>query len=331
VPGPRFGVVSIVGSDGPERSAKWTKTGDQSLEHMVRPYLLRGWINFLVPLFEKRRTCQAARPGFGNPPIDRYPPGAARAPRADGRPRTETGAHSADRLWSRTAEPRPTRPHPEGRSRWPPSSPRRADTRLQRDPRPLHPLTKLGRPLVTRNFHDRSADRVGGTTPASWTANWRQPTRSAGSRRVPAPSAGSREAWPHDSVVTVATCGSAAEAGADRGPCSAENRTSGRGPPRGPRRPGVDAAASGSSSPRPRPTAPGLGRAGVAACATCGPIGLPVVSELMSVRDLDILPGWRHAADRRPQHAELHAAERGRQAGRPILLKRGLAATVPSG
>ena len=86
----------------------------------------------------------------------------------------------------------------------------------------------------------------------------------------------------------------------------------------------------GAYQPRTSPyAAPGLGLA-----------GLEILAEVRHDRPADRHGGGRrpgrrrrrrarrHASGRQPEHAELRTAARGRQTGKPVLLKRGLSATL---
>ena len=56
---------------------------------------------------------------------------------------------------------------------------------------------------------------------------------------------------------------------------------------------------------------------------------MPVVTEVIDPASVDLVCDLRgHAAGRHPQHAELPAAAGGRPAGKPVLLKRGMSATI---
>ena len=57
--------------------------------------------------------------------------------------------------------------------------------------------------------------------------------------------------------------------------------------------------------------------------------GLGIVTEVVNPRDVETVAALcRHVPDRRPQHAKLHPLDRGGKAGLPVLLKRGLSATI---
>ena len=58
--------------------------------------------------------------------------------------------------------------------------------------------------------------------------------------------------------------------------------------------------------------------------------GLPIVTEVMDTRDVELVAALRRrAADRRAQHAELLAARGGgRRSRKPVMLKRGMSATI---
>ena len=56
--------------------------------------------------------------------------------------------------------------------------------------------------------------------------------------------------------------------------------------------------------------------------------GLPIVTEVMDPRDVDLGPPRRRPSDRRAQHAKLLAARSRRWRRQPLLLKGGLSATI---
>ncbi|WP_051450254.1 3-deoxy-7-phosphoheptulonate synthase [Actinospica robiniae] len=142
----------------------------------------------------------------------------------------------------------------------------------------------------------------------------------------------SRAAWPQDSVVRIGD----AEFGGSRpvliaGPCSAENPDVLLETAAAVKAAGASMLRVGIFKPRTSPYSfQGLGRAGISALsAVRAEHGLPVVSELISVRDLDVLPGVADLIQigaRNMQNYPLLAEVA--RAGRPLLLKRGFAATV---
>ncbi len=115
------------------------------------------------------------------------------------------------------------------------------------------------------------------------------------------------------------------------GPCTVESREQAIETARAVRDAGATMFRGGAYKPRTSPYAfKGLGRAGLAILAECkADTGLPIVTELLDVRDLELV---LEVADviqigaRNMQNYPL-LTEVGR-AGRPVLLKRGLSATV---
>ena len=56
---------------------------------------------------------------------------------------------------------------------------------------------------------------------------------------------------------------------------------------------------------------------------------LKLVTEVMDVSQIELIERLRrHAPGRRAEHAELHAARGARATRKPVLLKRGIAATI---
>jgi len=194
-------------------------------------------------------------------------------------------------------------------------------------------LAALGGHASTRSFHGRVLLVVTCTEPALVHAELAASAQITQilDTAVPHPLA-SRAASARDSVVRVGD----AEFGGGRpvliaGPCSAENPEVLAETAAAVKAAGATMLRVGIFKPRTSPYAfQGLGRAGVSALsAVRAEYGLPVVSELLSVRDLDVLPGIADMIQigaRNMQNYPLLAEVA--RAGRPLLLKRGLAATV---
>jgi 3-deoxy-7-phosphoheptulonate synthase len=194
-------------------------------------------------------------------------------------------------------------------------------------------VTALGGRSVTRSFHGRILLVVTCERTAPVLAELTAAAQIAQVLDTAAPHPlASRAASPLDSVVRVGD----AEFGGGRpvliaGPCSAENPEVLAETAAAVKAAGATMLRVGIFKPRTSPYAfQGLGRAGVSALsAVRTEYGLPVVSELLSVRDLDVLPAVADVIQigaRNMQNYPLLAEVA--RAGRPILLKRGLAATV---
>ena len=98
------------------------------------------------------------------------------------------------------------------------------------------------------------------------------------------------------------------------GPCTVESREVLLDTARTVRDAGAQFLRGGAYKPRTSPYSfQGLGEAGLRLLAEAkAETGLPIVTELMDVRDLERgARGGRRGAARRAQHAELHAAHRG--------------------
>jgi 3-deoxy-7-phosphoheptulonate synthase len=194
-------------------------------------------------------------------------------------------------------------------------------------------LSALGGHAVTRSFRGRVLLVVTGADPGLLDAELSASDQIAQILDTGAPHPlASRSAWPGDSVVRVGE----AEFGGGRpvliaGPCSAENPEVLAETAAAVKAAGASMLRVGIFKPRTSPYAfQGLGRAGVSALAAVrAEHGLPVVSELLSVRDLDVLPAVADVIQigaRNMQNYPLLAEVA--RAGRPVLLKRGLAATT---
>ena len=99
------------------------------------------------------------------------------------------------------------------------------------------------------------------------------------------------------------------------GPCTVESREQMLDTARAVGDAGAQLLRGGAYKPRTSPYSfQGLGGDGLRLLAEAkDETGLPIVTELMDVRDLDaVRRGGRRDPDRRAQHAELHAADRGR-------------------
>ena len=143
----------------------------------------------------------------------------------------------------------------------------------------------------------------------------------------------SRTFKPDDTIVTVGDV----RIGGDEvivmaGPCSAENEKQVRTTAAAVRRAGAKIFRGGAFKPRSSPYSfQGLGEEGLRLLQDAAKAeGMALVSEVMDVSqiplDREVL---RHLPGRRAQHAELHAAPRaGAHTRKPVLLKRGISATI---
>ena len=158
------------------------------------------------------------------------------------------------------------------------------------------------------------------------------PRRGAGAADPQAVQARRRaSSSPDPTVIEVRGRGSAA-ATSGSSPARARSRPASRRS-----RPRARVAAAGATMLRggafkPRTLAvrvPGARREGLEILAEAREeTGLPIVTELMDPRHVERSRRRRRDPDRRPQHAELLAARRGRRVDKPVLLKRGLSATI---
>ena len=115
------------------------------------------------------------------------------------------------------------------------------------------------------------------------------------------------------------------------GPCSVESERQILDAARAVREAGATVLRAGAFKPRSSPYSfQGLGRAGLKLLARAREeTGLLIVTEAMDAEGLDqVRRGRRHRPDRRPQHAELLAAQARRPLRQAVLLKRGLSATI---
>lgn len=143
----------------------------------------------------------------------------------------------------------------------------------------------------------------------------------------------SREVKPEDTVVDV---GYGVQVGGGRtvlmaGPCAVESEQQMMAAARGVRAGGAHVLRGGAFKPRTSPYSfQGLGEEGLLLLAAAGrETGMPVITELLSVRDVDVVA--QHAdilqiGARNMQNFVL-LSEAGRT-GKPVMLKRGLAGTV---
>ena len=103
------------------------------------------------------------------------------------------------------------------------------------------------------------------------------------------------------------------------GPCTVESRDVMLDAAHAVKEAGAQLLRGGAYKPRTSPYSfQGLGEEGLRLLAEAKEAtGMPIVTELMDVRDLDAgARGGRRDPARRPQHAELHAAHGDRQVGR---------------
>ena len=143
----------------------------------------------------------------------------------------------------------------------------------------------------------------------------------------------SREFQPSDSVVRVGDL----EIGGKElvvmaGPCSVESLEQMMETAIAVKAAGARVLRGGAFKPRTSPYAfQGLGEEGLKILAEVRDrTGLKIITEVMEPEQVELVAELRgHPPDRRPQHAELPLAEGGRgRRGKPVLLKRGMAATI---
>ena len=116
------------------------------------------------------------------------------------------------------------------------------------------------------------------------------------------------------------------------GPCSAESEKQVRTTAAAVRRAGAKIFRGGAFKPRSSPYSfQGLGEEGLRMLRdACNAENMQLVTEVMDVSQIEVIEQVRrHLPGRRAQHAELHAAARARpHARKPVLLKRGISATI---
>ena len=143
----------------------------------------------------------------------------------------------------------------------------------------------------------------------------------------------SREVRERDSIVGL---GPGVRVGAGRpvvmaGPCSIESEEQLRETARAVRRAGAHVLRGGAFKPRTSPYSfQGLGLEGLAMLRRAGrEFGLPVVTELLSVRDVEVVAEHADLLQIGPRNMQnfVLLAEAGKT-GRPVMLKRGFSATV---
>ena len=109
-------------------------------------------------------------------------------------------------------------------------------------------------------------------------------------------------------------------------------RADARGRARWPQAAGATLLRGGAYKPRTSPYAfQGLGEAGLRILADVREeTGLPVVTEVVDAHDVDLVASVRrHAAGRHPQHGRTSALLQAvGEAGKPVMLKRGMSATI---
>lgn len=143
----------------------------------------------------------------------------------------------------------------------------------------------------------------------------------------------SREVRPEDTVVDV---GHGVRVGGGRtvlmaGPCAVESEAQVLAAARGVRQAGAHLLRGGAFKPRTSPYSfQGLGEEGLRLLAAAGrEVGMPVITELLSVRDVDVVARYADVLQigaRNMQNFVL-LSEAGKT-GKPVMLKRGLTATV---
>ncbi|HXF37148.1 MAG TPA: 3-deoxy-7-phosphoheptulonate synthase [Actinomycetota bacterium] len=115
------------------------------------------------------------------------------------------------------------------------------------------------------------------------------------------------------------------------GPCAVETEEQALESARAARRSGATILRGGAFKPRTSPYSfQGLGRRGLEILAACREeTGLPVVTEVLETRDVELVAGWADALQIGTRNMQNFALlkEVG-QVDKPVLLKRGLSATV---